>query len=218
MIEVRNITKIYGKTAVVDDVSLSIPRSAAIAISGPSGSGKTTFLRLLAGLEIPDDGEIFLQGKLVSSKKWVSEPCSRKLGFVFQVPSLWPHLTVAGNILFGLERFSKIAARERVNEILEALSITELKNRYPHEISGGQARRVAIARTLAPKPQIILMDEPLVNLESDLKHHILNYILENFRQTGATLIYVTHDINECAQITDQPLYMSKGKLAEEEVK
>ncbi|WP_418790276.1 ABC transporter ATP-binding protein [Phosphitispora sp. TUW77] len=215
MIKICNLTKTYGEIAAVRKVSLSVPQFSAMAILGPSGCGKTTLLRLLSGLEIPEAGEIYIDGRMVSCSKWADAPASRNIGFVFQSPALWPHLTVAGNILFGLRGLTKAKAKERLEELLEVMNIKELKKRYPHEISGGQARRVAIARTLAPKPQRILMDEPLVNLEPELKTEIIAYIKEGISSTGATLVYVTHDKSEASQITKSPLFMSNGMIAGE---
>lgn len=212
MLELKQITKKYGDMVAVDCLSLLVPRSKTIVIQGPSGCGKTTLLRLIAGLEVPDDGEIYLNGKLVSCKKWATIPSSRNIGFVFQTPALWPHMTVAGNILFALGSTSKEKSRERLFEMLDAMGIEDLEKRYPHEISGGQARRVAIARTLAPKSEIILMDEPLVNLEAELKSRILAYIKDHVKKTGASLIYVTHDENEAVQLETSSILMVRGEI------
>jgi iron(III) transport system ATP-binding protein len=165
MITVRQVTKYYGQTKALEEVSLSHNSLDPLIILGPSGGGKTTLLRLIAGLEMPDSGEIYLENCLASDPGWLLPPHRRGIGFVFQSSALWPHMTVADNILFGVNHVPKDEARDRLNGLLESTGLKGLEGRYPDELSGGEARRVAIARCLAPRPKILLMDEPLINLD-----------------------------------------------------
>ena len=212
MIVVDQVTKSYGEVKAVDRVSFEIPATGSLIILGPSGSGKTTLLRLIAGLEIPDDGEIHINGALANKAGWALAPHERGLGFVFQTPALWPHMTVAQNILFGLYGIPKSEAHNRLYELLERTSLTGLERRYPHQISCGEARRVALARTLAPQPRCLLMDEPLTNVDLDLKEKLLAFIQETVRQTKACLVYVTHDADEAEQISEHLLLLRGGRL------
>lgn len=212
MILVNNITKYYRSFKGIDRVSLEVPTHGSLVILGHSGSGKTTLLRLIAGLEIPDKGEIQIDGEIVSKPDWVLSPHLRNIGFVFQTPALWPHMTVMQNIFFGMQRMPKNEALHRLQELLTKTSLTKLANRYPNQISGGEARRVAIARALAPRPRYLLLDEPLINLDPSLKAEMLSLIQENARETKATLIYVTHDASEAVQISRHVLVLKEGRL------
>ena len=212
MIEVNQVTKSYGDVKAVDTVSLEIGVSESIVILGPSGSGKTTLLRLIAGLEMPDGGEICIAGELASKVGWATAPHQRGIGFVFQTSALWPHMTVAQNVMFGLYGVPKNKARSRLQELLESTSLTGLERRYPHQLSGGEARRVAIARTLAPQPKCLLMDEPLINMNMELKDKLLSLIKQEVIQTKACMIYVTHDAEEAKQISQQVLMFRNGNF------
>lgn len=213
MIVLDRVSKFYGGVKPVYRLSLEVPAQSSTVILGPSGTGKTTLLRLIAGLEIPDAGEIYLNGIIASRAGWAAEPHKRGLGFVFQSSALWPHMTVAQNITFGLHGISKSEAQNRLDELLASMSLTGLERRYPHEISGGEARRVALARTLAPRPGIILMDEPLTNLDPELKSSLLSFIKKWVVGTGATLLYVTHDREEAVQISEHVLTLRNGRFA-----
>ena len=212
MIQVSGLTKRFGGALAVDQVSLAVAPGERVALVGPSGSGKTTLLRLLAGLEAPDAGEIRLRGALVSGPGRQVAPHRRGLGFVFQGAALWPHLTVAGNVAFGLYRWPRAAARERVVELLAQVELADQARRYPHELSGGEARRVALARALASGPNLLLLDEPLTSLDSELKARLLRWLLESTARTGATLVYVTHEAAEAAQVAERVLRMERGRL------
>lgn len=212
MIKLSQVTKSYGDVKAVDDVSLEIPSESSTVILGPSGAGKTTLLRLIAGLEVPTAGEIYLDGVPASNPRWVAAPHRRGIGFVFQSAALWPHMTVAQNIMFGLHHLPKAEAHRRLHDLLASLSLGGLEKRYPHEISGGEARRVALARTLAPQPRRLLMDEPLTNLDPDLKSQLLAIIKQATTDTGASLIYVTHDTDEARQISGRLLTFKNGHL------
>jgi ABC-type sugar transport system ATPase subunit len=212
MIIVKQVAKSFGEFNAVDHVSLELPDQTCSVILGPSGTGKTTLLRLIAGLEMPDSGEIYIDGALVSRPGQVTAPHLRNLGFVFQSSSLWPHMTVAQNILFGLHGLPKNEAKNRLFELLENTSLTGLERRYPHQLSGGEARRVALVRTLASKPKNLLMDEPLTNVDPDLKARLLAFLNKTVQETHACLLYVTHDAEEAAQISDRIFRMENGNI------
>jgi len=213
---VNNVAKSFGKVNVLQEVNLNLEKSDFKVIVGSSGSGKTTLLRLIAGLETPDRGEIFINGKKMSSPGYAFSPHKRNLGFVFQTSALWPHMTVEQNILFGLKGMPKKDAQQRLEELMDKISISYLKGRYPDEISGGEARRVALARSLAPQPLCLLMDEPLTNLDADLKDNLLYFIIDTLKESGTSLIYVTHDLREAEVITPRRLILKNGFLKENE--
>jgi ABC-type Fe3+/spermidine/putrescine transport system ATPase subunit len=212
MIILEKISKNYDKINAVDSISLEVAEKDIAVILGPSGSGKTTLLRLIAGLEIPDNGKIFLGNQLCSQKGWVLTPHKREVGFVFQTPALWPHMTLKQNILFGLNGLSPDAAYSRLNPILEQSSLLELKDRYPDQVSGGEARRAAIARALITHSKYMLMDEPLINLDFKMKQSMMSLILKIVKEAGSSLIYVTHDLKEAKQINGKVWFMQKGKI------
>jgi iron(III) transport system ATP-binding protein len=212
MLTVRQLSKSFNGRKAVDSVSMEAAPGDHIVILGHSGSGKTTLLRLIAGLEIPDSGEVNIEGQLASNSKYVLPPHQRNLGFVFQSPALWPHMTIAQNILFGLENLSREEQKSRLTEISEILFIKEFINRYPHEISGGEARRASIARTLAPCPRYLLMDEPLTNLDDALRKRVMSAVLEIVINNRSALIYVTHHQDEASFISNRVLKMNQGML------
>lgn len=214
-------------TAAVADVSLEVKQGEIISLLGPSGCGKTTLLRLIAGFERPDAGAIAIGGQTVASEGvWVN-PEHRHLGMVFQEYALFPHLTVADNVAFGLqkrrgEKFSlKVwptsltntkAIRDRVKELLELVGLEGLDRRYPHELSGGQRQRVALARALAPSPEIVLLDEPLSNLDLQVRLYLREEVRKILKNTGTTAIFVTHDREEALAISDRVAVMRSGAI------
>jgi ABC-type Fe3+/spermidine/putrescine transport system ATPase subunit len=208
LLSARKISKSFGSVRAVNTVSLDLDAGSTLVIRGASGSGKTTLLRLLAGLELPDEGEIWINGRPGGSLP----PHRRGMGFVFQSPALWPHLTVAGNILFGLAGRPRREARQRLEQLLERTGLAGLGKRYPDQLSGGQARRVALARALAPRPRCLLMDEPLTNLDGELKEKMLAFIQEETAGAGSSLIYVTHDDAEACQLGDRVVVMAEGSF------
>jgi iron(III) transport system ATP-binding protein len=212
MILVDRVSKAYGQVKVLNQVSFEIPAQGSVCILGPSGSGKTTLLRLLSGLDIPDEGEIHINGSLVSKPGWALAPHKRGLGFMFQTPALWPHMSVAQNVMFGLKRLPKLEAQVRLEKILAFTMMTQLAGRYPHELSGGEARRAALARTLAPQPACLLLDEPLTNLDAETKGELLKLIKETVHLTRACLLYVTHDVSETNTVSDRLLVLNRGSL------
>lgn len=209
-IYVDNIAKSYGKTQILKNLSLKVDAKSCVIIMGPSGSGKTTLLRLIAGLETPDKGSIYLGDKLASNEKFIMPPHLRKLGFVFQTPALWPHMTVRENISFGMKPDKN--NKEQVLDLLARMKMEHLSERYPNQLSGGEARRVSLARALAPKPKCILLDEPLTNLDHNLKTSLLELINEILTRDKLSLIFVTHDQGEAMAIQGKILYLSEGEL------
>ena len=215
MIQVQNVSKSFGAVPAVINANLEIGEREVITLRGASGCGKTTLLRLIAGLEEPQAGEIHIDGRLASApRKTLLAPHERGLGMVFQNTALWPHLTVAQNILYGVKDGSTKDQHMLLHLLLEQLGIAELAGRYPGEISGGQARRVALARALAPQPHYLLMDEPLVNLQPELRANLLTFTLDWVRDHGASLLYVSHDPAEVDQIPGRQFSMQDGRLQE----
>lgn len=212
MIVLKQVTKYHGQAKILADVSFAPSPDEPIVVLGPSGSGKTTLLRLIAGLDLPDSGAIYMGGRMVSRPGWGVPPFKRSIGFVFQSSALWPHMTVAQNILFGVNGTASGDGRARLLGLLEDMQLSRLGGRYPDELSGGEARRVAIARCLAPRPKYLLMDEPLTNLDPDLKESVLSAILEAAYRTEALLVYVTHDTDEARRVSRHVLVMNSGKL------
>ena len=212
----KNVTKRFGKFVAVDNLNLTIPTRSFITLLGPSGCGKTTTLRMIAGLETPTEGEILIDGVTVfSSEKGINiPPNKRDVGFLFQNYALWPHMTVYQNIAFGLEnlKWDKARIRERVKELLAMLKIEEFEKRYPSELSGGQQQRVAIARTLAPNPKVLFMDEPLSNLDAKLRTEMRTELKRLHIDTDSTFVYVTHDQLEAMTLSTKVCLMEKGLL------
>jgi iron(III) transport system ATP-binding protein len=216
MIKIHSLHKQFGNFQAVRGVSLSVPKGAFLVLVGPSGCGKSTMLRMLAGLEAPTSGTITFGDTTVSdgSRGWVIEPSKRDAGLVFQSYALWPHMTVAGNIDWPLKvsGMDRSARQRRVEEVLNLLSIAQLAERYPNEISGGQQQRVAIARMIAPKPGILLFDEPLSNLDAKLRVEMRTELLRVHRATGATSVYVTHDQVEAMTMASHVAVMNGGRI------
>ena len=201
MPEIRFINglKKFGETIAVQNINLQVKDKDFVTLLGPSGCGKTTMLRMLAGLESPTEGEIFIDDQCVfsSDRRIDVSPDKRDVGFLFQNYALWPHMTVYKNISFGLEnlKWNKSKIEQRVTELLELLKIVELAQRYPAELSGGQQQRVAIARTLAPNPKVLFMDEPLSNLDAKLRMEMRSELKRLHLETNSTFVYVTHDLS-----------------------
>ncbi len=213
---IKNLTKKFGNVVAVNNVSLTIEPGTFLTLLGPSGCGKTTLLRSISGLEDPDDGEIYVGDKLVFSKrKGISlPPGSRDLGLVFQSYALWPHMTVYKNITFALEiqKLGKAEMDQRVKEALEEVKMTGFENRYPREMSGGQQQRIALARMLAYRPKVFLMDEPLSNLDARLRVDMRTEIKRLHHVSGATTVYVTHDQIEAMTMSTYIAVMKEGVI------
>jgi ABC-type Fe3+/spermidine/putrescine transport system ATPase subunit len=212
MIEVKGIRKAFGANAVLRDVDLAIADGEFFCLLGPSGCGKTTLLRVVAGLEKPDAGTVIVGGKDVGE----APPHKRGCALVFQNYALWPHLTVGENIGYGLEVIGKPKAEIRtvIDSSLRAYHLEGLEARYPHQLSGGQQQRVALARAMAVRPQALLMDEPLSNLDAALRKSLRRELLEFHRRSGGTILYVTHDQEEALALSDRLAVMMDGKIVE----
>ena len=215
-ITINHLTKRFGNVTAVNDVSLVIEPGSFLTLLGPSGCGKTTLLRCIAGLEDPDEGEILVGDKLVFSKqRGISLPAgNRELGMVFQNYALWPHMTVYKNITFALEiqKLSKEQMDKRVKEALAEVQMSDYQDRYPREMSGGQQQRVALARMLAYRPKVFLMDEPLSNLDARLRMDMRVELKRLHHDSGATTIYVTHDQLEALTMSTYIAVMKLGVI------
>lgn len=211
-VQTRGLAKRYGVQPVLTSIDLEVPAGTSVSVLGPSGSGKTTLLRLLAGLELPDAGTVTLGGREASGSGGAVAPHRRGIGFAFQRSALWPHMTVGANILFGVARLDRSARQERLDALLAELELDGLAGRYPDELSGGQARRAALGRALAPEPPILLLDEPLTNLDEALRSRVLERVRDRVARTGATLVYVTHDEAEARRMAGRVLRLADGRL------
>ena len=212
MIRLDGVTKRFGDTTAVDATSLCVARGEVVALLGPSGCGKTTLLRLIAGFERPDGGSVTVDRRLVAGAgAWVA-PEARRVGMVFQDYALFPHLTVAANVGFGLPRRDRDG---RVPELLDVVGLTGLEKRYPHELSGGQQQRVALARALAPAPELVLLDEPWSNVDPFLRETLRAEVAEIIRPLGVTVLLVTHDREEAFSLADRIALMREGRVVQE---
>lgn len=211
------VTKRFDERSVIERVSLEVREGQAMALLGPSGCGKTTLLRLIAGLETPDDGEIWIARKKVAAKGGNTvPPRGRNVGFVFQDLALWPHLTVAGNLDFVLrsQGWENRTRKDRIDEVLRMVHMAPHAHKYPSELSGGEQQRVAIGRALIARSQLLLLDEPLSNLDSDLKSNLLEELSVLQRRLNLTTLYVTHDKSEATTFAEIIVRMKNGQIDE----
>jgi len=209
-VELIDITKMYGKVIAAYQVNLKIGKGELFTLLGPSGCGKTTILRIIAGFEIPDKGRIIIGGKDVTDLP----PYVRGTSMVFQNYALWPHMTVFDNIAYGLKvkKLPKNEIKLKVKEILELVKLEGLENRYPHQLSGGQQQRVALARALVVEPHVLLLDEPLSNLDAKLRIEMREELKKLQKSLGITTIYVTHDQEEAMVLSDRLAVMNQGRI------
>ena len=212
LLELKNIHHAYDGQVVVKDLSLALKKGDLGCLLGPSGCGKTTVLRCIAGFEPISAGEILLNGVRVSSAGFSLAPEQRRIGMVFQDFALFPHLTVAANIGFGLHRLHRSEREPRVAELLQTVGLAEAADKYPHELSGGQQQRVALARALAPRPDLLLLDEPFSNLDVSLRERLSLEVRDILKNQNATAILVTHDQNEAFAIADEIAVMHGGEI------
>jgi iron(III) transport system ATP-binding protein len=213
-VDLRGLTKRFGSLAVVDDVSLKIDHGQLVCLLGPSGCGKTTTLRLIAGFLEPSDGEIHVGDRVVSSKTRTLPPEQRKMSMIFQSYALWPHMTVAENIVYGLRlrKINRETIAKKLDVILKATKLEILAQRYPGELSGGQQQRVALARALIVEPETLLLDEPLSNLDANLREEMRFEIRRLHDEYRYTTVYVTHDQSEAMTTADLIAVMNAGKI------
>lgn len=213
-IEIKGLSFRYKKSdePVVKDFNLEMSQGEIISILGESGSGKSTVLRLIAGLEVPEKGLIKVHGEVIVDDNVFVQPENRGIGMVFQDYALFPHKTVEGNIKFGLKNMSSKQKGERLKEVLSLVNLTEYKLRYPYELSGGQQQRAALARALAPRPSLLLLDEPFSNLDKELQDKIRNELKIILKQTSTTTIFVTHDREDAAALADRVVVLKKGQI------
>ncbi|MGA2174009.1 MAG: ABC transporter ATP-binding protein [Verrucomicrobiota bacterium] len=209
-IELKNVTKRYGQVTAVEDINFAVTEGELLALLGPSGSGKTTILRLIAGLETPASGGIFIRGAQVNSVP-VQQ---RNIGFVFQNYALFKNMTVFHNIAFGLKikKWGRPRIVDRVGELVALLELDGLLERYPHQLSGGQRQRVAIARALAPGPDVLLLDEPFAAVDAQIRQELRQWLVRLHQDLKITAIFVTHDQEEAMEVADRIVVFSKGRL------
>ncbi|WP_433500108.1 ABC transporter ATP-binding protein [Sphaerimonospora sp. CA-214678] len=211
---ITGVTKSFGATRVLEGVDLRVPSGSLTAVLGPSGCGKTTLLRLIAGFDDPETGAIAIGDQTVFSPGHSIPPQRRRVGYVAQEGALFPHLTVAANITFGLPRSARRAG-ERVPELLDLVGLDRrLATRFPHELSGGQQQRVALARALAPEPSVVLLDEPFSSLDAGLREGTRRAVVQALREIAATAVLVTHDQAEALSLADQVAVMRQGRLVQ----
>jgi iron(III) transport system ATP-binding protein len=217
-ISIKGLTKSFNAgddaPAAVSGLNLEIADNSFVTLLGPSGCGKTTTLRMVAGYIVPDAGSIHVNGRLISAPGNVVPPDQRGMGMVFQNYAVWPHKTVYENVVFGLKlrKVPSAEAKKKVADILGQVNLTGLEQRYPNELSGGQQQRVALARSLVVEPEILLLDEPLSNLDAKLREHMRSELKQLQRRTGITFVYVTHDQAEALALSDMVAVIHGGKL------
>lgn len=209
-IELEHISKYFGTFKASDDVSFGIEKGKLVGLLGPSGSGKTTILRMLAGLEKQDEGDVIIDGKNVNTLT----PDQRKIGFVFQSYALFPYMTVYDNIAYGLkvQKQDKKFIKNRVHELLELVGLPGVEKRYPDQLSGGQRQRIALARALAPQPEVLLLDEPFAAIDAKVRKELRTWLRETIDKVGITSIFVTHDQDEAIEIADEIIITNKGRI------
>jgi iron(III) transport system ATP-binding protein len=214
MLRFQSIAKKYTDIFVLKNINFEVQQGTLVALTGESGCGKTTLLRLIAGLEVPSEGSISIDNQIVADKhKWV-KPEKRKVGKVFQDYALFPHLTVAQNIAYGLT--DRKTEKSKIADILALVGLQNYEKRYPHELSGGQQQRVALARALAPQPQVLLLDEPFSNLDEIRREQLRDEICQIIRETGITAILVTHDTKDALLAADKVVLLRRGELLQYE--
>ncbi len=209
-VELKNINKVFGDYKASDNVNFGIEKGKLVALLGPSGSGKTTILRMIAGLESPDNGDIIIDGKVVNNI-----PASKRgIGFVFQNYALFRYMTVYDNIAFGLkvQKADKKYIDKRVKELISLIGLKGLDKRYPSQLSGGQRQRVAFARALAPNPQLLLLDEPFAAIDAKVRQELRSWLKEMIEKLGVTSIFVTHDQDEAIEVADEIIITNKGRI------
>src|SRR5215471_190515 len=212
ILELRRVSKVFGAHQAVSNVSLAVPRGAFFSLLGPSGCGKTTTLRLVAGFENPDEGEIWLNGSRLAGPGESLPPYRRNVNTVFQSYALFPHLTVRGNIEFGLRRKRADRIEERLRAVLEQVQLSDKELRRTSQLSGGERQRVALARSLVLEPDVLLLDEPLSALDPQLRKQVRAELKDLQRRVGVTFLFITHDQEEALSMSDAIAVMNKGRI------
>lgn len=214
---IQNLVKRYGTVTAVDHIDLTIGSGKLFAFLGPSGCGKTTTLRMIAGLETPTEGEIAVDGVVLSDSRRVTLPERRNMGMVFQSYAVWPHMSVFDNVAYGLkiQKRPKGDIEKKVRETLSLVGLAEYRDRYPTQLSGGQQQRVALARALANEPSILLLDEPLCNLDAKLRENMRFEIRALQQRLGITAVYVTHSQDEALAVSDEIVIMRDGRILQQ---
>ncbi|WP_054955891.1 sulfate/molybdate ABC transporter ATP-binding protein [Paenibacillus dakarensis] len=209
-VQVRDLSKHFGSFHAVKNVSFDIEKGHLIGLLGPSGGGKTSILRMLAGLESPDSGQISFHGRVVND----IPPQERGIGFVFQNYALFKHMTVYDNIAFGLKvkKVPKSKIKDKVMELVELTGLSGFERRYPHQLSGGQRQRVAFARALAPEPQLLLLDEPFAAIDAKIRQELRSWLRDLIERVGITSIFVTHDQDEAIEVADEIMIINEGRV------
>lgn len=211
-LQIDNINVHFSGQAAVKDASFSLTKGRIGCLLGPSGCGKTTLLRVIAGFQEPNSGTVKLDGKTISSVERILAPEKRRIGMVFQDFALFPHLSVTDNIAFGLRHHSKSTRHNRVTELLELIGLQDTAKRYPHQLSGGQQQRIALARALAPEPEILLLDEPFSSLDTELREQLARDVRNILKQLNTSAILVTHDQMEAFAMADEIGVMQSGRI------
>jgi iron(III) transport system ATP-binding protein len=211
-VSLRGVTKSYGNTAVIRDISFAIRQGEILALLGPSGSGKTTILRLIAGFEQVDKGEIYIQQRLTAGPRFSIAPELRSIGMMFQDYALFPHMTVAKNVRYGLTGMDRPRQEKVLAGMLALVGMEGYENRYPHQLSGGEQQRIALARALAPCPAALLLDEPFSNLDADMRSRMRLEVLSILQRANTTTILVTHDQEEAFTLADRVGVLKEGRL------
>ncbi|MBW1835513.1 MAG: ABC transporter ATP-binding protein [Deltaproteobacteria bacterium] len=214
-IEIQNLFKRFGKVVAVNHIQLEVNKGELLTLLGPSGCGKTTTLRCIAGLEKPEEGDIVIDGKPMLSEGFV-QPSKRGIGMVFQNYAVWPHMKVFNNIVYGLkiQKIPRQTIQEKARQVLELTGLNGLEERYPSQLSGGQQQRVALARALVSNPKVLLLDEPLSNLDAKLREELRFEIKSLVKRMGITSVYVTHDQAEAMVISDRVAVMESGNVVQ----
>ena len=214
-LRMEGVSRRFGPVSALDNVDLDIAPGEVVSLLGQSGCGKTTLLRIAAGVEVPDGGRVLVDGREVASETTFVPPEKRSIGLMFQDYALFPHLTILRNVMFGLTALDRRAREQEARAALARVGLARLADNYPHEASGGEQQRVALARAVAPRPGILLMDEPFSGLDSRLRESVRADTLSVLRETGATAILVTHDPEEAMRLSDRIVLMRSGRIVQE---
>ena len=211
-LEIEDVSLSIEGTLILDNLSLNIDEHEIISLIGPSASGKSSLLRIIAGFENINSGKVKLNGLIVDDRSTIVQPQNRNVGIIFQDLALFPHLSCKDNILFGITNYSADHKRQRLDRLCNLLDITSIKDKFPHEISGGQQQRIAIARALAPGPEILLLDEPFSALDEELKETLMHDVKNLLKEEKITTIVITHNIKEAFQLSDKIAFLDNKKI------